>query len=188
MRPPVITRGERRKGMGSHSRPVNGQTVEWYTPPGLFAALSIDFDLDPCAPADGLPWIPARRFISLPSDGLTEPWEGRVWMNPPYGQHTALWMRRLAQHGNGIALVFARTETEWWHETVPSASAVCFIAGRLTFVDASGQEGIYNAGAPSALVAFGDECAEAIAASGLGMTFAVNAASLDGQASLWEAA
>jgi hypothetical protein len=172
--------------MGSHQATV-GNTVEWYTPPGIFDALGLEFDLDPCAPVGGLPWIPAVRFLAIADDGLSQTWAGRVWMNPPYGPGTAAWMRRLAAHGNGVALVFARTETAWWHETVGAAHAVCFIAGRLTFVDAERQPGGFNAGAPSALVAYGQECAEAVAAADLGMTFAVCAAELDGQASLWDA-
>jgi hypothetical protein len=183
----VFVRGQRGGGIGGHSRGYRGGSIEWYTPPGIFDALGLTFDLDPAAPAGGLPWIPAARSYSIDDDGLSQPWEGRVWLNPPYGPHTELWMRRLAAHGDGVALVFARTETAWWHETVRSASAVCFIAGRLTFVDVDRQPGQFNSGAPSALVAFGDGCAQAVAASGLGMTFAVRARALEGQASLWEA-
>lgn len=187
-RPDVHVRGQKGGGMGGHSRPYRGNSIEWYTPPGIFRALDLEFDLDPCAPPGGLPWIPARRFFSESDDGLSQPWKGRVWLNPPYGPRTAHWMRRLAAHGDGVALVFARTETEWWHETVGCAHAVCFIAGRLTFVDGDQQPGAFNAGAPSALVAYGQECAEHLAAAGLGMTFAVKATALEGQASLWEGA
>jgi hypothetical protein len=172
--------------MGSHSRPNMGDTNEWYTPPGIFDALGLDFDLDPCAPPGGLPWVPARRFYSIEDDGLSQPWAGRVWLNPPYGRLTVAWMRRLAAHGNGVALVFARTETQWWHETIGAAHAVCFIEGRLSFVARDGKPGISNAGAPSALVAYGDACAIAVAESGLGMTFAVASRHLAGQAALWE--
>jgi hypothetical protein len=174
------------RGMGSHSRPNDGGTVEWYTPPGIFAVLGLEFDLDPCSPPGGLPWIPARRFYCEADDGLSQPWAGRVWLNPPYGRLAGAWMRRLAAHGNGIALVFARTETAWWHETVPTCSAVCFIEGRLSFVAADGLPGHSNAGAPSALIAYGEECAAAVAGAGLGMTFAVRSRALGGQASLWE--
>lgn len=173
--------------MGGHSRGYRGSTVEWYTPPGIFDALGLTFDLDPCAPPGGLPWVPAARSYCEADDGLSQPWEGRVWLNPPYGPGTAVWMRRLAAHGHGVALVFARTETEWWHATVGSASAVCFIAGRLTFVDAEKKPGRFNSGAPSALVAYDDDCARAVATAGLGMTFAVRMAEPLGQASLWDA-
>lgn len=48
--------------------------------------------------------------------GLESPWIDRVWLNPPYGRETGLWLRTLAAHGSGIALVFARTETEMFHQ------------------------------------------------------------------------
>jgi hypothetical protein len=182
----VHVRGQKGGGMGGHSTPYRGNTIEWYTPPGIFAAIGLTFDLDPCAPAGGLAWVPARQFFSLKDDGLSQPWHGRVWLNPPYGPRTGDWMRRLAAHGDGVALVFARTETAWWHETVGCSSAVCFIAGRLTFVNEHRQLAAFNAGAPSALVAYGQKNAEAIAAAELGMTFAVHARELQGQASLWE--
>jgi len=167
-----------RRGMGGHHAAV-GASDEWYTPPAVFDALGLTFDLDPCAPPPpAADWIPAARRYSLPDDGLVLPWEGRVYLNPPYGSATSAWVRRLAAHGDGIALVFARTDTAWFHEVAQTAHALCFLAGRLTFVpadSASVAEGRTNgnAGAPSLLMAFGEECAAAVAASGLGMTFAV---------------
>lgn len=187
-RPGVSVRGERGRGMGGHSRGYDGDSVEWCTPPGIFNALGLRFDLDPCAPVGGVPWVPAERSLSIEDDGLSVPWEGRVWLNPPYGPNTERWMRRLADHGDGMALVFARTETEWWHQTVIAAHAVCFIAGRLTFVTRAMQPAPYNSGAPSSLIAFGDCCAEALLAAGLGMNFAVRTQALDYQATLWESA
>lgn len=178
-------------GMGGHHRTV-GQSDEWYTPPEVFEALGLRFDLDPCAPPGGVEWIPAERHYSAEDDGLTQPWAGRVWLNPPYGPHTSRWIRRLAAHGDGIALVFARTDTAWFHEVVPAAAAVCFIRGRLDFVhqDPERMAGPgrtnRNAGAPSLLIGYGAACGDAIAAAGLGMTFAVRSQPLLGQGSLWE--
>lgn len=183
----TFIRGSAGGGMGGHSQPVRGESCEWYTPPHIFEALGLSFGMDPCAPPGGLPWIPAERAYSIEDDGLSLPWLGTVWLNPPYGEETARWMRRLVAHGDGVALVFARTETRWFHETVPSADAVCFIAGRLTFVDAAGAPSKYNAGAPSMLVAYGRKAARAVAHSGLGMVFKVRGRPLLGQASLWEA-
>jgi hypothetical protein len=76
-------------------------TDEWFTPPEVFDALGIDFDLDPAAPPSGVPWIPANRHFSKADDGLTQPWTGRVWLNPPYGRETRRWLARLAEHGDG---------------------------------------------------------------------------------------
>jgi hypothetical protein len=160
--------------MGGHSVPGGGLSNEWYTPPGIFEALSIDFDLDPCHPANRLPWIPAERTYCLADDGLSQPWEGRVWMNPPYGRQTGVWMERFVEHGNGIALVFARTETEWFHRNALSVDLWCLIRGRLTFVDADGAPAASNAGAPSMLLAVGTDCTDAVLQANLGITVAVN--------------
>ncbi|WP_081685720.1 DNA N-6-adenine-methyltransferase [Candidatus Solirubrobacter pratensis] len=150
--------------------PNEGATNEWYTPPHVFEALGVEFSLDPCSPPEGVPWIPVKTWMSEADDGLSQRWFGRVWMNPPYGRVTGKWMHKLRDHGNGIALVFARTDVKWWHETVRDADAVCLVAGRLTFVPGDGQKAPGNSGAPSALVAYGADNAEAVAQSGLGMT------------------
>lgn len=166
-------RGERGNGMGGHSLPGEGVTNEWYTPPGIFTALGLDFDLDPCAPAGGLPWIPAQRFYSLAEDGLAQPWTGRIWMNPPYGPATDIWLERFVEHGHGVALVFARTETEWFHRHALHVDAWCLIRGRLTFVHRDGLAAPFNSGAPSMLMALGEECVEALQRSGLGVVVGV---------------
>jgi hypothetical protein len=146
-----------------------GQSVEWYTPPEVFQALGMRFDLDPAAPIGGVPWVPAARSWSRADDGLVQPWHGRVWLNPPYGRGIERWLDRLARHGDGLALVFARTDTRWYQEVVRQATAACFIAGRLSFVRPDGTRAS-SAGAPSVLLAFGLPCALALCQSRLGQT------------------
>lgn len=155
-------------------RSARGSSCEWYTPTAIFDALGLEYDLDPCSPAlPACPWIPARRRVSLPDDGLAETWAGRVWLNPPYGrEETARWVGRLADHGHGIALIFARTDTPWWQRCAARASAVCFISGRVSFI--AGDRGYVqsaHAGAPSCLLAYGEDCAIALERSGLGLTY-----------------
>jgi hypothetical protein len=151
--------------------PNQGKTNEWYTPPHVFDALGLVFDLDPCAPDGGVSWVPANAHYSERDDGLARPWWGRVWLNPPYGAQAGVWVRKLAEHGDGIALVFSRTDVRWWHLAVPSASAVCFIERRLTFIAGDGRSAPGNSGGPSALIAYGAVCAEAVRQSGLGLTY-----------------
>lgn len=156
-------------GMGGHQA-AGAVTDEWYTPPSVFEALGLAFDLDPCAPRGGLPWIPARRFLSLDDNGLASTWRGRVWLNPPYGPQTGRWLAKLADHGDGVALVFARTDTTWFQDVAPRADAVCFVRGRIRFIRADGRAGRYTGGAPSALVGYGPAAAKAVARCGLGLT------------------
>jgi hypothetical protein len=94
-----------------------------------------------------------------------------VWLNPPYGTTNHAWVDRLAAHGDGIALVFARTDSRWWHRAVSGSHAVCFLRQRLVFVDRLGNPASNNGGAPSTLIAFGSECALALSRSGLGLTW-----------------
>ena len=75
-------------------------------------------------------------------------------------------MGRMAEHGQGTALIFARTETRWWHNSIwPAANAILFMAGRINFHHPDGTRAKGNAGAPTALIAYGDEDADRLAAS-----------------------
>lgn len=159
----------------THEAPNDGETVEWYTPPFIFEKLGLEFDLDPCSPGAGVvPWIPARRHISLPDDGLTAMWDGRVWLNPPYGRETAMWLDRLGMHGHGIALVFARTDTRWFHRAAAMATVVGFLTSRVAFVAADGRPPRKPA-AGSMFLAYGRDCAKAVYNSGLCTTMALAA-------------
>lgn len=105
-----VNRDVGRGGIAHRTRPNTGESNSWLTPPEIIAALGT-FDLDPCA-CVGQPWSTAETHLYPRDDGLSAPWVGRVWLNPPYGPATARWLQRLARHGDGIALIFARTETE----------------------------------------------------------------------------
>jgi hypothetical protein len=91
-----------------------------------------------------------------------------VWLNPPYGPAAAPFQRKMADHFQGTMLIFARTETKLFFETVwEAASAVLFLKGRLSFLDSEGFAAKANAGAPSCLVAYGRRDAQILAASSL---------------------
>lgn len=151
------------RAMGGHQS-HNATTTTWLTPPHILAALG-PFDLDPCGhPA----WPTADRLICLPDDGLAAEWEGRVWLNPPYGNDGWRWLDKLAAHGSGTALIFARTETAGFVEQVwGKADALLFLHGRLHFHHADGTRARANSGAPSVLVAYGTADATRLGCSGL---------------------
>jgi hypothetical protein len=148
------------------ARPVAATHI-WLTPREIVTPLG-PFELDPCAAPSPRPWPTAVRHIELPECGLTAKWEGRVWLNPPYGQHTAAWMARMANHNNGIALVFARTETRMFRQYVwPVADAVMFLHGRPHFCRPDGTRAKGNSGGPLCLIAYGRSNTECLRKSGL---------------------
>lgn len=135
-----------------------GQTLngpgDYYTPPEVFDILGLTFDLDVCAPPGGVPWIPAARYFTKERNGLSQPWEGRVWMNPPYSDAWP-WVDRFITHGNGVALLCHAKS--YWHPrifrhadgiVVPDKVIDSFVGGRCFL--------------PVFFAAFGRECVDAI--------------------------
>jgi hypothetical protein len=140
---------------------------EWLTPPEILAALG-SFDIDPCSPVER-PWPTARVHYTKIDDGLSKDWIGRIWLNPPFGREAVKWLRRLKAHGNGIALIPARTETEMFYECVwTHADAVCFLRGRPHFHFVDGSRAKSNSGAPICLVAYGETNANRLRYANLG--------------------
>lgn len=129
------------------------EKYEWLTPPNIINALG-PFDLDPRSPVKR-PWPTAEHHLTKEDDGLLLPWFGMVWLNPPYGNASLPWMRKMLQHGNGIALTFARTDTTVFHECVfGRAAGLLWLKGRLNFYSTNGKRA-GNAGSPSVLIAYG---------------------------------
>jgi len=156
------TRTAQKKRTGYDRNPPDRTTPTWLTPPDLLRALG-PFDLDPCTPAD-MPWRTAKRMLTEVDDGLATPWPKRsfVFHNPPYGAHQGAWMKKAAEHGHGVSLVFCRMDTAWAHEHVlkhRNTAAVVFLRGRVRFHRPDGTQA-GTSGAPSMLIAHGDEAAE----------------------------
>ena len=139
------------------------KSVEWYTPAWIFEELGIEFDLDPSSPHDMESCVPAAVKYTVFDDGLSLPWDGRVWLNPPYGKDTPFWMSRMIDHNNGIALLFSRTDTIWCQEAMRKCSAMLFIAGRIDFIPGiENQHKKSRSGAGNVMFAFGNDCAYAL--------------------------
>ncbi|WP_028023755.1 DNA N-6-adenine-methyltransferase [Enterovibrio calviensis] len=139
------------------TRPRTLETSDvWLTPKYIIDDIG-PFDLDPCT-EKVRPWPTADSHFTLIDDGLVQDWFGFVWCNPPYGSQTQHWLKKMAEHNNGVALVFARTETKMFFESVwPKAQAIFFIQSRIKFCFPDGRQARENCGAPSVLVAYGKE-------------------------------
>lgn len=150
--------------LGSHQRSV-GKSQVHITPKWIIDALG-PFDLDPCA-ADPRPWKCARE--NWTTDGLRG-WDPEkfIWLNPPFNRYeVALWLHALAAHRNGIALLHARTETDWFRPCWQHASGILFMDRRISFYSPQGVEHPANSGAPPVLVAFGPLALDRLRKSGI---------------------
>lgn len=158
--------------IGSHQS-AHMKSEIWLTPPSILEALG-EFDLDPCAAPRPRPWQTAKNHYVEDDNGLAQDWFGRCWVNPPYGRKLEAWMEKLSSHGIGTALIFARTETKAFFNTVwnsSTASAILFLEERLHFHRPDGTRAAANAGAPSCLIAYGSNDAEVLNECGIAGRF-----------------
>ena len=131
----------------------SSQSDDWATPTWLFETLDREFGpftLDPCATPSN---AKCARYFTKAVDGLAQDWgQERVFMNPPYGRHISLWMRKAFESARAgatvICLVPSRTDTHWWH-SYAMMGEVRFLRGRIKFGEAK-----HCAPFPSAIVIF----------------------------------
>lgn len=142
--------------LGSHQQSI-GKSQDWITPRSIIDDLG-PFDLDPCASMTQ-PWSCAVE--SWTGAGLLATWRGLVWLNPPFNRYeVGKWVERLAAHNNGIALLHARTEADWFAPVWEYASVIGFLKDRLYFHYPDGRRAEANSGAPAVLAAFGNCASE----------------------------
>ncbi len=135
----------------------------WETPQDFFDKLNKEFHftLDACATSEN---TKCEKFYSPEIDGLSQPWDGIVWCNPPYGRNIWRWVlaASVASGARGSTVVMllpARTDTKWFHDYIYGKAEIRFIRGRLAFevggkpvVDGNGKT--MNAPFPSMVVIF----------------------------------
>lgn len=136
-------------------------TNQYGTPPSLIRklerALGGRFDLDPCSGSEVDP-IAEERYTKE-DDGLSQPWFGNVFVNPPFSE-VGDWVRKAYdEQRNGdaervVMLLPVRLATGYFHDHITDADAICFLRGRLDYYNGDGE----MKGAPFAsyLVVFGD--------------------------------
>ena len=150
--------------VGAHdSRPIVARhtgEVEWHTPSEhVEAARRVlgGIDLDPASNEAAQETVRARAYFTKETDGLSRPWAGRVWLNPPYAAGVVdRFVEKLVDHVEAgdvraaILLVHARTDAEWFHRAAEASARVCFTRGRVRFLRPDGDD----PGAPTTGSAF----------------------------------
>jgi hypothetical protein len=116
---------------------------EWYTPAKhieLVRSVLGVIDLDPASNAIAQETVRATTFYSEEDCGLSKPWKGKVYLNPPYRQPLmgGFVSKLLAEIAGGnvteaILLGNNYTETEWFHQVAAKATATCLVRGRIKF-------------------------------------------------------
>lgn len=127
---------------------ANSGNNEWYTPPEIVemarAAMG-SIDTDPATSEIANEAVKAPIYYTAETDGRDKQWQGNVWMNPPYaqpliGQFCEAAVNKYAAGEIAAACVLTNnaTETRWLQGLLSKASAVCFIRGRLKYLNAKG--------------------------------------------------
>lgn len=142
----------------------NLTTDDHYTPPFIFEALGVEFDMDVSAPVGGVPWIPAKRSLTIIDDGLATEWVGRVWCNPPYSKITP-WANKLLSHQNGIALLPVG-KSMWFDKLWELADGILTLPSSLRFIKSDGTVAAIMTS--TMLFGFGKANRQALIDSGLG--------------------
>jgi len=147
--------------LGELSKKDNWQTPEWVWS-GIADHIG-GFDCDPCA-GERTQIGDWNYYVSLGMDGLSWPWFGDVWVNPPFS-YKSDWVEHCVkqhQHNDDVDRIFLLTPDStdvrsWFHkQIVPNAKYVWFADGRVKFREPETGE---SAGSPSfgtAISVFGE--------------------------------
>ena len=143
----------------------NSGNNEWYTPEVfVIAARNVmgGIDTDPASSEIANRTVGAAVYHTEETDGRAHEWHGRVWMNPPYAQPLIgdFCTKLVAEIDAGrveqaCVLVNNATDTAWFHDLFSRCAAVCFVRGRIKFIDIQGNA----SGSPlqgQAIVYFGE--------------------------------
>lgn len=117
---------------------------EWFTPEDIAQratrALGGCIDLDPASCATANQVIGATRYYTKEDNGLAQHWEGTVYMNPPYTTGLVdLFVDKLMDSYKAgdvpaaVTLLNNATETGWGQRLLNTASAICFVSGRVKY-------------------------------------------------------
>lgn len=116
---------------------------EWYSPQHIVDAAhrvmgAIDLDPASCYHANQI--VRAAWYFTRSDDGLTMPWRGRVWLNPPYDTFAPKFFVKLCEEYEAERVSMAclllgvhHLTTKWFQRVEQFSAILCLPAGRLKF-------------------------------------------------------
>lgn len=124
----------------------NSGENEWYTPSEYIESarrVMGTIDLDPASSDIANKTVMAARYYTKDEDGLRCPWFGNIWLNPPYSQplisqFSGAVVSKRDDYDAAIILVNNATDTQWLQQIMNISDAICFIQGRIKFIDKNG--------------------------------------------------
>jgi len=116
---------------------------DWYTPADCIEAarqVMGDIDLDPASSDIAQRTVKAARWYTIQTNGLNQPWHGRIWLNPPY---QAMLLKQFTQKAieeyrsgrlqQAVILTHSATDTGWFHDLALEAKGFVLTQGRIRF-------------------------------------------------------
>lgn len=124
----------------------NSGENEWYTPSEYIESarrVMGSIDLDPASSDIANNTVKAARYYTKDEDGTRGAWYGNVWLNPPYSQplislFSDAVIDKRSDYENAIVLVNNATDTQWLQQIMDISDAICFVRGRIRFIDKNG--------------------------------------------------
>lgn len=125
----------------------NSGESEWYTPPNIIESareVMGCIDIDPATSEIANKNIQAPVYYTKETDGLTKSWNGNVWLNPPYGQpiitqFSEAVISKRNEYQQAIILINNATETKWMQSMMRISNAICFLSGRIKYLNEYGE-------------------------------------------------
>lgn len=120
---------------------------EWYTPAEYIQAARLvlgEIDLDPASSEEANTVVKARKIYTIDDDGLSQPWYGRVWMNPPYSADLiGKFCDKIITEPIDAAVILVNnaTETRWFVKLTSMATAIVFPTSRIIYWEPGGHVG-----------------------------------------------
>jgi ParB family chromosome partitioning protein len=119
---------------------------EWYTPEYIIESARLvmgSIDLDPASCEEAQRTVKAATYYTVEEDGLSKPWFGNVWLNPPYSNGDCKRFIFTLSHrrrgiNQAIVLVNSSTSTQWFHELLSISNAILLFKKRVRFIAPGG--------------------------------------------------